>query len=138
MYSAAGRTVTVIDAPSVDSNGIATTPTPRAVDDVVLGPQSTSTSVVGHGQVAVTIAQARLPIGDPIQPLATVVIPAWGALPDMGVWRVEGDPIPVVSELSGRCFGLLVDLRKIGVGPGSPVVASGADIGSATDTVEVS
>jgi len=109
-YAAHGRTAMVTDAVSPDADGNPTAAAAaRPVDGVVIQEESTTTNVTEHGNLAVTTVRALFPEDDPITLGATVQFP-----PREGKFRVVGDPEPAHSQLSGRSFGLIVELKKVG------------------------
>jgi hypothetical protein len=114
LYSAAGKSVTITDAPKRDANSNPTTAAvPRPVDGVRFQPGATLTNTGEKGNLAVTQGSILLPEDDPIGPGATVEVPGHGK------FHMVGEPRRVESEISGRCFGLLVELVKVGTKRGS-------------------
>lgn len=108
-YAANGETVTVTDKVTRDNDGNPTSGSgPRPVDGVVFGLKGTATNTAEHGQIPVTQCQALFPDEDPIA-LGAIVTRESGDR-----WHVVGTPELADSQLGPICFGLIVDLVKVG------------------------
>ncbi len=108
-YAAHGETVTVTDAVTRDNDGNPVTGSaPRAVDGVLFQLEGTSTNTAEHGQIPLTNARVLFPEDDPIVQGATVTRAAGDR------WHVVGGPELATSQITGRCFGLIVSLVKVG------------------------
>lgn len=110
LYSAGGETVTVTDAVQRDQDGNPVTGSgPRTVDGVLIDLTGTATNTAEHGQIPVTQCRALFPDDDPIGLGATVTRAAGDR------WHVVGTPELAQSQLvPAMCFGLIVDLVKVG------------------------
>lgn len=108
-YAARGESVTVTDAVTRDNDGNPTTASgPRPVDGVLVQQESTSMNTTEKGDVAVTNLRALFPEDDPIAQLAKVQFPR------RGTFHVVGKPLLCRSDLTGRVWGLIVDMVQIG------------------------
>lgn len=108
-YAAAGESVMVTDAVGRDANGNPTAASaPRQVDGVMFQSQTTTTDTSEHGQIPVTTTSVLFPESDPIA-LGAVVTSTL-----RGRFHVVGTPQLAQSQLTGRCFGLIVHLVQAG------------------------